>query len=195
MTRESGPVSGAGSRHGRRWIARLRRENYRETLLPPSKSPSDGADAGKTKALADENASLQDTLLRAKAEFDNFRKRVAREKEETSKRAGTEIISELLPVLDNFSRAVEAARSAGEAESVVSGIEMIHQQLLAALMGKGLEPVEALGKPFDPNYHEAVAVENRDDVEDNQILEVLQDGFMLSGRLLRPAMVRVAKKQ
>jgi molecular chaperone GrpE len=195
MSRESGPASSAGSRHGRRWIARLRRENYRGTLSPAQKPSLDGANAGKLEELEKEKATLQETVLRARAEFDNFRKRVARERDEANKRAGTDIISELLPVLDNFARAVEAAKNAGEAESVVSGVEMIHQQFRSALMSKGLEPIEALNKPFDPNFHEAVAVEARDDVEDNRVVAVLQDGFTLSGRLIRPAMVRVAKKQ
>jgi molecular chaperone GrpE len=173
----------------------LRRENYRGTLSPAQKPSLDGANAGKLEELEKEKAALQETVLRARAEFDNFRKRVARERDEANKRAGTDIISELLPVLDNFARAVEAAKNAGEAESVVSGVEMIHQQFRSALMSKGLEPIEALNKPFDPNFHEAVAVEARDDVEDNRVVAVLQDGFTLSGRLIRPAMVRVAKKQ
>jgi molecular chaperone GrpE len=157
---------------------------------PPAREAVLPADAQKLKAERDE---LFDKLARLQAEFDNFRKRQAREQQEFRSYALADALTLLLPVLDSFDRAV-ATRTADEA-GLRSGVELMHRQLHDTLGRLGLEPVEAQGKPFDPNLHEAVEVRETDEGEDGLVLEELQRGYRLRDRLLRPAMVRVARRR
>jgi len=130
-------------------------------------------------------------LQRLKAEFDNFRKRTVKEKEETVKYASERIIGALLPVLDNFERAIEAARSNQDYDSLAQGVEMIFRQLQKVLEDEGLKPIEALDCQFDPNVHEAVLREACDK-EENVVLEELQKGYYLKDKVLRPSKVKVS---
>lgn len=146
-----------------------------------------------------EAASLRERLLRVSAEFDNYKKRVGREKEDAIKFANERILKELLPVLDNFERAIQGAANveaggadAGALATVVQGIEMVFKQLSDSLGRFGVEGFTAQGKRFDPGLHEAVASREDPSVPNQTVLEEYQRGYMLHGRLVRPAMVIVS---
>ena len=144
-------------------------------------------------AQADEN---WERLLRTTADFDNFKKRAAREKIEAAQYANYSLIQKLLPVLDNFEMALAAAQNAegDKLAALQSGVGMIQQQLKAALTEAGLEEIDAAGKPFDPNLHEAISEQESTEVAEGNVLQQLRKGFKLKERLVRPATVIVAKK-
>mgnify|MGYP005856165645 FL=1 len=144
--------------------------------------------------LASENEELQDRLLRRQADFENFRRRVERERAEFAEYAGMETIRELLPVLDDLERALKAAPVEGPAAEYARGVEMIYQRFSDVLRKLGLEPIESAGQPFDPNVHHAVETVAGAGAEDHTVLEEFQKGYNFKGKLLRPAMVRVAVK-
>lgn len=147
--------------------------------------------------LAAEKSSLDDLILRRQADLENYRRRVEREKADTREFASMEATQSLLPVLDDFERALRAA-PAGHEEGPVAeytkGMELIYRRLLDALTKLGLEPIATHGQLFDPNVHNAIQKEERNDVEDQTVLEEYQRGYNFKGRLLRPAMVKVAVK-
>jgi len=145
--------------------------------------------------LAAENEELKERLLRRQAEFENYRRRVEKEKLEFSEYAAMEAVRVLLPVLDDFERALKAVPEGLEGgDEYVKGIEIIAQRLLDVLKHLGLEPIESAGQPFDPNVHHAVERVPTDEVEDHTVLEEWQKGYNFKGKLLREAMVRVAVK-
>jgi molecular chaperone GrpE len=141
------------------------------------------------EALRAENEDLIDTLQRIKADFDNFRKRAARDQEALVARAGERIVKELLPVLDDLERALEAAEQHEEAK-LEEGVKLVHRQLEQLLEREGLAPVETDGK-FDPHVHEALLTQPSA-AEEGSVIEVLQKGYRLGDRVLRPARVVVA---
>ena len=144
-------------------------------------------------AKADEN---WDKYVRLTADFVNFKKRAARERTEAVKYANESLLEKLLPVVDNFEAAMAATNSASGAnvDSLKTGISMIFTQLKSFLADNGLEEVDASGKPFDPNLHEAVSQQPSTDVEEGHVLQQMRKGYKLRDRLVRPAMVVVAKK-
>ena len=144
-------------------------------------------------AKADEN---WDRLLRTTADFENFKKRAAREKQDAIRFGNESLLQRLVPVLDHFDMALSAAQAGGveAAKPLQDGIQMIYQQLRNALVEAGLEEVDAAGKPFDPNLHEAVAQSETADVPEGQVVQQLRKGYKLRERLLRPASVVVAKR-
>ncbi len=137
-----------------------------------------------------------DSLLRTTADFDNFKKRAARERQEAIKYANEGLLQKLIPILDNFDMALAAAANAkeGAAQSLQTGVNMILSQFRNALTETGLEEIDAAGKAFDPNFHEAVSQQETADVPDGQVVQQLRKGYKLRDRLLRPATVIVAKK-
>lgn len=139
--------------------------------------------------LKQEIADLRDRSVRTLADFDNFRKRVERERSELRRHAVSEALRDFLDVVDNLERAVTAS---GSLEDLKAGVEMTLRQMLDVLKQHGVRPVEAEGEPFDPNVHEAVAREESAEVQAPQVLEELQRGYLLHERLLRPARVKVA---
>jgi molecular chaperone GrpE len=139
-----------------------------------------------------ERADLQDRLLRRQAEFDNFRKRAERERADVLEYAATDTVRTLLPIADDFERALKAESADKE---YARGMELIYQRLVTALSKLGLEPIVAEGQPFDPNLHHAIEMEERDDVPDHTVIGEFQRGYNFRGRLLRPAMVKVAVKK
>jgi molecular chaperone GrpE len=143
------------------------------------------------EAMRREKEEAQERMLRRQADLENARKRLEREKEEFFKFAAADLIRKMLPVLDNLERAYSASVET-EDEGLREGIRLVQQQFLDVLKKEGLEPVEALGKKFDPNEHEAVFREEVEDRETDEVTEVLQKGYFYRGRLLRPAMVKVA---
>lgn len=139
-----------------------------------------------------EAEAAQDRFLRALAEMDNTKKRAQREREEYIRYANESVLRELLPVLDNLDRAIQAAQASGEAPAVVAGVELIQRDLLRVLEKFGVTPFSSVGEPFNPERHEAVArVPATDHPEMTVVAETLR-GYLLNGRVLRPAMVTVA---
>jgi molecular chaperone GrpE len=139
--------------------------------------------------LAAAKAELEDRMLRARAEFDNARRRGERERSEFLQFAAMDVIKELLPVVDDFERALKV-ESAGR--EFTKGVELIYQRLLEALKKIGLEPIDTTGQRFDPNLHQAVDRVETEEAEDMSILGEYQRGYNFKGKLLRPAMVKVA---
>jgi molecular chaperone GrpE len=144
--------------------------------------------------LAKERDELKDRLLRQAAELENFKKRSQREKTEFLRRANEAMTKDLLPVLDNMERALDHVDESGENSSVLEGLNMIYQELVKVMTNHGLEPIKALGEPFNPEFHEAMMQEENPEAEDNTVIRELQKGYLFQERLLRPAMVVVSKK-
>lgn len=144
------------------------------------------------KAL-ERNRELEDKLLRMAAEQDNFRKRMQRERETALKYAEETILRELLPSLDNLERAVEQCKCTPDAGAILAGVEMTSKGLLNTLEKFGIKPLAGEGQPFDPNFHEAVAMEASAEVPENQIVQEYQKGYMFKDRLIRAAKVVVSK--
>src|SRR5271165_6973279 len=141
--------------------------------------------------LATDLEDLRQTLLRRQADFDNYRKRIEKERSEDQKRATGRVIEQLIPVLDGFEQALAAHKEA-EYESYRKGFELIYKQLLDNLTKLGAERVDPVGKLFDPHLHQALDRAESAQYQDGTILEVFQPGYVFHGRVLRPAMVRVA---
>jgi molecular chaperone GrpE len=144
-------------------------------------------------ALQAEVEKYKDAALRGRAEFDNYRKRVVREKEDAIRYANSSLFETLLPILDNFELGLGAAKTAPEAANIVLGLEMVRKQLEDFLRSNGVEVIDALGQEFDPNFHEAVGQEASAEVAEGVVLRQLRRGFKLRDRLLRPASVVVSK--
>ena len=138
-------------------------------------------------------AELEDRLLRVHADFDNFRKRTRQEKEELLTVANTKVVGDLLPVLDNFSLALQAAESASEAESIAKGVGMVYKQLVGLLENLGLRVMEPIGQTFDPNLHEAVMAESVEGQNPGTVIAVMRTGYYFKDKVLRPAMVKVSE--
>lgn len=144
-------------------------------------------------ALTAEKTSLYDKLLRRQAEFENYRKRVERERGELYQHGRDDVLLQFLPVVDNFERALSSLEtSEDDAEALRHGVELIHKQFKDALSKFGLEPVEAVGQTFDPHVHEAVTTEATDKHKENTVIEEFQRGYKIGDRLLRAAKVKVA---
>ena len=170
--------------------------------LNPSQSPDEdlpsvtvegqlAAITAERDQLAQEKTDLQDRLRRSLAEFDNARKRFERERSEFLQFAAMDLVKELLPVLDDFERALKIQTSDA---NYSKGVELIYQRLSDTFKKLGLEPIETTGKQFDPNLHQAVERVQTTEAEDQAILGEFQRGYLFRGRLLRPAMVKVAVK-
>lgn len=135
-----------------------------------------------------------DKFLRVYAEFENYKKRMERDKSEFLKYANEGLIKELLGVIDNLDRAVGQARQNPESESLVEGVEMILRQTKEIMEKHGVRELQSLGEPFDPNVHEAMMHEVADDHDENTVIDELQKGYVFKDRLIRPALVKVSKK-
>lgn len=136
-----------------------------------------------------ERDELRDSLLRRQAEFDNFRKRTERDRVEQSQYASMEVVGDLVPILDDFDRALLADSNSPE---YAKGVQMIYQRMAETLKKTGLEPIDAAGKPFDPHLHQAVERVETNNAPDQTIISEFQKGYLFKSKLLRPSMVRVA---
>jgi molecular chaperone GrpE len=172
----------------------IRRDDAAESQ--PSDPPSNAQAAGQTFS-ADEVAKLRaekdeltNTLVRRQADFDNYRKRVERERKEEARRGAGRLLHELLPVLDALERALRA--HANPDDEYHKGVQLIHRHLWDTLSKNGLERIEAEGKQFDPHYHEAIERVETNEYPDGTIIQVVQEGYVFDGRVLRPSLVRVA---
>ena len=162
----------------------------------PDESPSGTPETAEPLApeidvLTRERDDYKDRWVRKTAEFDNYRKRIERERREQADRAVTDLLEELLSVVDDFDRAltVDAAESA---TAYRKGVELIHSKLQDLLRKQGVTPIDAVGADFDPNLHQAVTQESSPGHRDGEVLAELRRGYLINGRLLRPAMVKVA---
>ena len=165
----------------------------------PAEAPGTAADPpGETdaqsplKALEKERDEVYDRLLRKTAEFDNYRKRVERERRDQADQAVMDLLLEILHIADDFDRAL-ALESNDSASAYRKGVELIHAKLNELLRKRGVQPMDVLGRDFDPNVHQAVSYEATPGARDGEVIGELQRGYMRNGRLLRPAMVKVAK--
>lgn len=165
--------------------------------------PSDAASNPASEATSDEDiseleqakralADQTDKYLRLNAEFQNYRKRVEKEKNDIFKYGNEKLLSEMLPIMDSFERAMESVQDKCADDKVMEGIGMIKKSLDTFFERNDVHKIEALGSPFDPEKHHAVLSEALDDVESNQVVDVLQEGYTLSGRVIRPSMVKVS---
>lgn len=196
---------------GEEYVLEDSTETSYDDILKEIESEDDGDDAGSgaeedgvqlateapgvnldAQRLEAERAELHDRWLRTRADFDNFRRRAEREKRDAYDHAVIQTVRSVLPVVDNLDRALDSARQHDADHSIVEGIEMIRLQLEETLRSLGVETVDPKGENFDPELHEAVAREERSDVPAHQIIDVVQKGYKLRDKLVRPAMVRVA---
>jgi molecular chaperone GrpE len=161
---------------------------------PETGTPADDAWA----ALARERDDLQDRLLRSAAEFDNYRKRTDRERRELTEAASIDLIRDLLPVLDDLSRAIDAAaqQASGDptAQNLVRGVDLIQREVFEVLRKRGVERLDVVGRDFDPRWHEAVANDPLDGRRPGEVTAEVRRGYRIGDRLLRPAMVKVASE-
>lgn len=187
-------------------------KNEKEPLQSPAPAPAQDSGGGsfeaegpteispeelaELRAQAGKAAENWDRYVRLNADFDNFKKRSARERTEAIRYANEGLLEKLIPVIDNFEMAMLAANNpqGNSADALKTGVSMIATQLRSTLADAGLEEIDAAGKPFDPNLHEAVSQQESNNVPEGHVLQQLRKGFKLRDRLLRPATVVVAKK-
>jgi molecular chaperone GrpE len=160
-----------------------------EGVDPPAPTSALESVAAERDRLIEEKSDLTDRLLRLQAEFENFRRRAEREKSDVLEYASTETVRAILPILDDFERALKVECTG---KDYAKGMELIYQRLSDALKKLGVEPISAKGQKFDPHVHHAVDMVETDEVEDHTVLDEYQQGYNFRGRLLRPAMVKVA---
>jgi molecular chaperone GrpE len=172
-------------------------DNVNDTIDPDQTT---GSEEANTAAATVDPAELQrqrdeyrDLLLRKSAEFDNYRKRIERERQGLADAAAASVLEELLPLVDDLERALKVDPGAEGTDAYRRGVELIHRQLLETLRKRGVRAIDALGAEFDPYYHQAVAHEAAAGHPDGEIIEEFRRGYMLGDRLLRPSMVKVAK--
>lgn len=154
---------------------------------PPENNTDD-----PTAGLQADLDRFRDLALRSQADFDNFKKRASREKEEAIKYANSSLLERLIAIVDNFELGLSAAKSEGEQSPIYSGMGMVLKQLTDFLADNGLQPIDAVGQPFDPNLHEAIAHEPSESVPENVVLRQMRRGYRLKDRLLRPSSVVVS---
>ena len=145
----------------------------------------------EVSVLKDELEAEQNKYLRLLADYDNFKRRTQKDREISAKFRSQSLLTDLLPVLDNFERALAVEAKSDDTASIMKGVEMVQKSLLEAVKREGLEEIPAVGEPFDPNFHQAVMQEKDDDAEPGTVLQELQKGYTLKGRVLSPAMVKV----
>jgi molecular chaperone GrpE len=174
-------------------------ESPAKGATPESKSGPSGTGVQPAPPDQDEDESLQadldrfrDLALRSQADFENYKKRAAREKEEAVKYANSALLDRLMPVVDNFELGLEAARGEGESSPVFSGMSMVLKQLMDFLTEQGLQPIDATGQKFDPNLHEAIAHEPSEQFPEGVVIRQTRRGYRMKDRLLRPSSVVVS---
>jgi molecular chaperone GrpE len=165
----------------------------KETSSPEGEQPAEAS--SEDNALAELQRQAEDNhsrYLRAQADFDNFRRRTLKEKEELAQYASLKVISQLLPVLDNFERALQTGGEGAESGSFAKGVDMIYRQLNQVLEAEGLKQMEVIGQQFDPELHQAIMQVASEDQDEGTVVEVIQPGYKLKDKVIRPAMVKVS---
>jgi len=159
------------------------------------KSKIDSKKAEEITVLKEQLTSEKDRVLRLSAEFENYKKRKQRESDEFKKFANETIFKQLLTIVDNLERAISLTDESTDKEGLLKGVELTHKEIIKLLETFNVKVIEADNQPFDPNFHQAVTQEETDDLPDNTVAKVLQKGYLLHDRLIRPAMVVVSKKK
>lgn len=165
-------------------------EKVNETAEQVEEPDKDVEEQDSASALKQEVEENYNRYLRVQADFDNFRKRSRKEREDLLKYAVQPLAEGLLPAVDNLERALAAAQDA-EGESLVKGVDMVYRQILQIFEQEGIVPIEAEGKPFDPQFHQAVMQEENPEFDSGIVIQELQKGYMLKDRVIRPSMVKV----
>ena len=160
-----------------------------ETEAPEAAAEEPTVD--EAEALREELEAERNKYLRLMADFDNYKRRAVKDRQEAEKFRAQSVLVDLLPVLDNFERALAMGTGSEESSSLLKGVEMVQKSLLEAVKREGLEEIKSVGEAFDPNVHQAVMQEKDDSAEAGSVLMELQKGYTLKGRVLRPAMVKV----
>ncbi|GCD81786.1 nucleotide exchange factor GrpE [Parageobacillus thermoglucosidasius] len=182
---------------------KVREENGRQDAQKDELGDPEKAKEEQNEELAAANAKIaeleakikemENRYLRLYADFENFRRRTRQEMEAAEKYRAQSLVSDLLPVLDNFERALKIKAEDEQAKSILQGMEMVYRSVLDALKKEGVEAIEAVGKPFDPHLHQAVMQVEDSNYEPNTVVEELQKGYKLKDRVIRPAMVKVSQ--
>ncbi|WP_159883792.1 nucleotide exchange factor GrpE [Paenibacillus puerhi] len=162
-----------------------------EPVQADSSKPEDAVEGQLEEAKKQAEEHYQ-RLLRTQADFDNFRRRTQKEREDLAKYASLKVIEQLLPVVDNFERALSASKENNDYDALAKGIDMIFRQLEQVLAAEGLKPMEAVGTPFNPEFHQAVMQVDSEEHEEGIVVEEVQKGYLLKDKVLRPAMVKVS---
>jgi molecular chaperone GrpE len=165
-------------------------DNKEQPTAETTESASAVADADELQKQRDD---FYDRLLRKTAEFDNYRKRVERDRQTMADAVTTEVVRDLLPLVDDLERALKADTGADGAEAYRKGVELIHRQLVEILRKRGVRPIEALGTDFDPHVHQAIAHEVAEGRREGEVIEEFGRGYTLNDKLIRPSIVKVAK--
>jgi molecular chaperone GrpE len=165
------------------------------TAEPENQAEESHVVAEDVEALISERDDLKDQLLRAHADYQNLRRRFAQEKEELRRYATEALVRDLLPVLDNFERSIAALEQGADPDAVREGIRAIDRQFRAVLEGVKLERIHAVGEPFDPERHEAIALEASNEHPEDTVIAEIEPGYRLNDRVIRPARVKVARNQ
>ncbi|RNF41281.1 nucleotide exchange factor GrpE [Planococcus salinus] len=166
-------------------------ENAEEATEETAETAEEVPSVDETVKLREELEAEQNKYLRLMADYDNFKRRTKKDRQEAEKFRAQSLLTDLLPVLDNFDRALSVETKSEESASLLKGVKMVQSSLLEAVQREGLEEIKALGEPFDPNFHQAVMQEKDEEAEPGIVLQELQKGYTLKGRVLRPAMVKV----
>ncbi len=183
--------------HGREHKPKSEKENDdMKDMAREKESVTLGRDEYETlKAEAEKSRDNHESMLRACAELENTKKRLEKEKNEFLRFANEELILRLLPIVDNFDRALASVKHTRETDAVLSGIRMVQKELHGLFKDHGVEEVAAVGKKFDPHLHEAIAVVETEEHPEETVVEEIQRGYTLNGRLIRPSIVKVSKKR
>lgn len=166
------------------------RNDFDDNITAEEEASADASALAEAERQRDE---FKDLLLRKTAEFENYRKRIDRERATMAENAAAGVLEELLPLVDDLERALGSDPGVEGTEAYRRGVELIHRQLVEILRKRGVKPIEALGEDFDPYYHQAVSHEPAEGRRDGEIIEEFRRGYLLGDRLLRPSMVKVAK--
>ncbi|KAB7708720.1 nucleotide exchange factor GrpE [Bacillus aerolatus] len=162
-----------------------------ENASVEEEQPAEEASLEKINELEQQLEESENRYLRLRADFDNFRRRVQLEREASEKYRAQDLISDLLPLIDNFERALKVEATNEQTESVLQGVEMVYKGVLAALEKEGVEVIEAAGSEFDPHVHQAVMTDSDENYQPNEVIEEFQKGYKLKDRIIRPSMVKV----
>lgn len=171
----------------------MHKKEHKEKALKEEEKIEQPTEKSDAETLKEQLEEYKNRFLRTLADFDNYKKRMAVEREQFVQFANESLISQLLPVMDGFTRALAAAEKSNAGEEMQKGLALVKKQFEDALKKQGLTEIEALGKPYDPHFHEAI-LQKEDEGEEGLVIEEMQKGYILNGRVIRPSMVIVSKK-
>ena len=171
----------------------LQQEHTEEELQNEAEAVNVEDVTGEFEKLRTEAEEHQQRLLRVQADYDNFRRRTLKEKEELAKYASSVLITQLIPVIDNFERALTTGDESTNNSAYAKGVEMIFRQFMDVMSAEGLSPMNSVGEAFNPEYHQAIMQVESDEYEEGIVVEEIQKGYLLKDKVLRPAMVKVSQ--